>query len=153
MLRYLGFLLGAISLFNLTNGYLDFGLSWLFAEVMRWYAAVFHPIVGVLEPLGLKIAAYFARPLPENWEDMVVLYTLAGTATYRTFNVDGADSLFVRAISLVVTVAWPIFLFLWSITGLFTGEGLETILRWSTEVSKVVMLFLIFLLINSGLAA
>ncbi len=82
-LEAIGVLVGAYSLFSLSQSAFEFGLSNLFDRLTDFYRAVFHPIAGVAEPHLNWLVSRFGLSLPTAWPDFAVFYFVIAGAVIR----------------------------------------------------------------------
>lgn len=82
--RWLGVLLGAISLFSLSQKLWNFGISSVFSDILSFYRTLFHPAAELIIS-GLRwVLASISVKLPNIPADAVVIYMLFCAAASRT---------------------------------------------------------------------
>lgn len=82
-LEGISILVGGFSLFSLANTAFEFGLSDFVARFTSLCRSVFHPIIGVAEPVLRTISTRLGFDLPAYWRDFTVFYLVIGGAVVR----------------------------------------------------------------------
>lgn len=91
--RWLGVVLGALSVFFLVHRALGFGLATAFEDIRAAYVAIFHPIAEMFGPSLRWIAGQLGVQLPVWWREAIVLYAAVGAALSRFLLIASAQAI------------------------------------------------------------
>jgi hypothetical protein len=80
---WFGVLIGAVSIFSMSQTAFGFGLAQIFKDLIEFYRAAFHPVADFVTS-GLRwLLSLLSIPLPYISPDIVVTYILIGAAFFR----------------------------------------------------------------------